>query len=448
MHVEYLKALLNPVAYTKAKASGLRQNWFDSQFESLFIELLEKYHSMDAITDTRSVFDWLSMLHIPNDEMRAKFALFVDNVMSSAEAKDPHVVTEILKSKYLSKILTVDLDKVIRKISSNDYYGAVSELQQLTSDASALTADRREADIRDGWVHTEARKVVHGLSMGYKTIDKATGGLRPGELLTILSGPSEGKTTFMVNLAYNIFKNGGNVLFFSIEMPLINMVKRLQSHITKIPNTKIKTNTLSADEEVILDKSIKQLTNSSNYFKIIDAPGATLAFIESVLREQVVMPDVVVVDYLGIIQHSQFSKSNWEALNATTIALRAIGRKYKVPIITASQVNREGVKTKREFYEKGDIALNFALTFHADIILSLRLSDPDMLTIAPVCLLNAKFIKDRDGELPAFTLKADFSTYTVEELIDSFSATNQSVQENKPDEQPGSVEPAQSSDQI
>jgi twinkle protein len=67
-----------------------------------------------------------------------------------------------------------------------------------------------------------------GIKTGYPSLDKLSGGFKPGEVITIVAGTGVGKTSFTVNLTYNISVGGnGKVLFIPLEMGLDNIVNRM-----------------------------------------------------------------------------------------------------------------------------------------------------------------------------------------------------------------------------
>jgi replicative DNA helicase len=216
-------------------------------------------------------------------------------------------------------------------------------------------------------------------------------------------------------MAKKMFLLGKNILFFSIEMPQVQCVRRLQASLSDIEYKKLKECCLDDTEKAKLDTTIKGLSAAQNYFKIIDAPDCTAAFIESKIREQKVKPDVVVVDYLGIVHSTGKQKDKWEANEANALALRILARKYGTVMLSAVQVNREGVKGDGMYYEMDDIAFCFAITMHTDMLLSMRISDPDMLQVSPIGQLNAKFLKNRDGEKKSFLIVADYSKFVMDE---------------------------------
>lgn len=59
---------------------------------------------------------------------------------------------------------------------------------------------------------------LQGISTGYDSLDKLTGGLCPGELVIVAGQTSHGKSQLAANIAYNVASRGEPVLFVSLEM--------------------------------------------------------------------------------------------------------------------------------------------------------------------------------------------------------------------------------------
>jgi replicative DNA helicase len=137
--------------------------------------------------------------------------------------------------------------------------------------------------------------------------------------------------------------------------------------------------------------------------------------VEAKIKDQETKPDLVIIDYLAIMQVSSKEKKSWEAISQLTVELRALARKYDIPFMTAVQVNRDAVDKPKEFYEQQDIAMSFPIIQHSDIVISTKIPDRDVLLASPHCNMNAKFVKDRDGENRTFIITADFSTFRMEE---------------------------------
>jgi replicative DNA helicase len=104
------------------------------------------------------------------------------------------------------------------------------------------------------------------------------------------------------------------------------------------------------------------------------------------------------------------------------LELRKVAKLNHVPIVTAVQINREGLKQK-DTYESHHIALSQFISNHADLIISLRNKDVNQTFISGISEIEAKIVKHRDGPKKKFNMRANFEIMKIEEIensIDSF----------------------------
>ena len=94
---------------------------------------------------------------------------------------------------------------------------------------SAQTREQEDADIaavideytlaqNENHLRYEQGLGLIGLSSGYKWLDEAIDGIRPGHLWVIGGYSSAGKTFFSLNIAKNLVAQNKRVIFFSLEM--------------------------------------------------------------------------------------------------------------------------------------------------------------------------------------------------------------------------------------
>lgn len=412
------KLLLSKNTFYEVVSNGFSEHWFADYNIKYFIKFLRNYHASNS-TNPDFYFRESANLYILEDDERSKFLNFVEDVLDSDDNIDFDSSFSLLKQKYLSTKLVKKISPLLDHIKNANYEKAVSTIQRLALETSMLTSQIKNVnDIRDEWVHDKSLEISYGIEVGFPTIDKATKGFKPGQLIILVSGPGEGKSTFLLNIAYNVFMKNKNVLFFSCEMPMYECVRRFDSLHLKIPYTNLETKTLT-DEEVKRYVSLKEeLKNKQNYFKIVDQSHPTIFDLESEIAQLTVKPDLVIVDYLALVKSVHDHRNKWESMDDVTVGLRTLARKYGFPIVTAAQVNRDAMGTKQEFYKSHHISGSISLLHHCDIMLATRIDDPDSLKAAPVCSLNVIFWKNRNGMCPSFILGVDFSKFYIWEYTE------------------------------
>ena len=71
--------------------------------------------------------------------------------------------------------------------------------------------------------------LLEGISTGYPTLDKRTGGWRGNELITIVGGSGVGKTRFAMNVVQNMAIKGIPIAFVSLELSNAQITDRLET---------------------------------------------------------------------------------------------------------------------------------------------------------------------------------------------------------------------------
>lgn len=189
------------------------------------------------------------------------------------------------------------------------------------------------------------------ISSGYHNLDNFTTGFSP-KTLTIFSGtPGTGKTLLLGNLAINAFFEGKKVIFYTFETALTKLMVRLYANLTGY-----------SKGEIVLDQegTIDKLNNIFNDFEegdlIIKEYNANeacssdlLAHIRDLKMYNNWEPDIIFVDYILIMRANdpRLSQENsYKYYKTVSEELRNIGKTLNIPIVTASQINREGMSDR------------------------------------------------------------------------------------------------------
>lgn len=81
---------------------------------------------------------------------------------------------------------------------------------------------------------TVKHKELTGITTGFDTLDKITGGLQAGGMYILAARPSVGKSAFMGKMVFNAAKKGFNVGVISLEMTDNQITARIASLATEI----------------------------------------------------------------------------------------------------------------------------------------------------------------------------------------------------------------------
>ena len=293
-----------------------------------------------------------------------------------------------------------------------EFFDITHDIDELSSEASVAESveDRREA-------YANASNEP-GVPTGFPSLDKASNGLYPGQIMIVAAGTSEGKSVFLLNMAYNAWKAGKNVLFITIENYRPDYMRRFDALDAMVPYNALKTGTLTDDEKMRLSKALDDQKSRQNIFYVVDKPtDCGPEFIEDKINDLLPLKfDIILVDYMQIMTLTTKGKlESHEKFGIIAAELRRIGRVKKIPVCTAVQINREGIKEKGNSYGVQHIALSQFIANHADIILSLRAIDQQQAMASGVVDLEGTLIKHRDGPKVRFAIKANFERMKMQE---------------------------------
>jgi len=285
------------------------------------------------------------------------------------------------------------------------------------------SADERGKKYYDVKEHPEKYR---GISTGWPSFDRITGGIRGGQLMVIIGMIKSGKSCALLNIGYHASAiEHKNVLFVSVEMKKDQLERRYDARDSGLSYSKIRDGRLNLEEEEIYNKVREAQKVRPGKFYILDEAMCSVSFIKSKLSTLPFKTDLLIIDYLSILQPTVPTKDLWRMIGDLTVEVRDIARELNIPVVTAAQANREGLKEARYKFGIENVGLSHLISAHADTLLSLRLADPDELEVNDVVEMNAATIAIRDDRGCRFTIDACFDRMLLKErnLVLSSSMT-------------------------
>lgn len=233
------------------------------------------------------------------------------------------------------------------------------------------------------------------IKTGFTSIDVYTHGgfLKDGRsLYLVMAQAGLGKSLFLSNLAKNFLESGLKVVVISLEMSEDVYAQRFDAHISGNDINKLK----STSEESIAN--IKKFYNdhptASLFIKEYPPKSITCNDIRAYLDSLKLAGhsfDVLIVDYLNLVKSSIKSDNMFIDGLDVSEKLRAISYEYKVPVVSAIQMNREGMNNADAGME--NISQSSGIAFTADFLLSLYRTEEDR----KAGLIMGRILKNRLG---------------------------------------------------
>lgn len=251
------------------------------------------------------------------------------------------------------------------------------------------------------------------ISCAYRAIDKAMGGFLRKSYSAICSRPGGGKTDFAINLLMRFMKRGYKVLYFSLEMPRLELMQRITSSIAKIDGVRIRDKELQ-EAEISTVEAIMTSLDKTNKISFIDDPRLSVKEIRHYIH--VVKPDAVIIDHIGLIQREE-TQNAYRELGKISNELKRIAKENDIALINLVQLNRAIDSRKEKEPQLSDIRESGDIEQDADYVMFIQ-PDEDMTqkNLSGEGWADASLYlrKNRHGKLGAFKFhwQPQYHTYT------------------------------------
>ena len=216
---------------------------------------------------------------------------------------------------------------------------------------------------------------ITGIPSGFADLDDLTAGFQQSDLVIIAGRPSMGKTALAMNIAENAaIQENLKVAVFSLEMPALHLSMRSLSSLSGVNAADIRKGTLGDGRDG--EQSWERLSHALNLLNeaqiYIDAtPGISPLQISAISRRmyQEKGLDLIIVDYLQLLQMKDDHSNRATELANITRELKFLAKELEVPIIALSQLNRDVESRPNKRPIMADLRESGAIEQDADVII-------------------------------------------------------------------------------
>lgn len=207
-------------------------------------------------------------------------------------------------------------------------------------------------------------------------LNKITNGGLPNKVLTcFLASTGVGKSLVMCHMATANLREGKNVLYITAEMAEERIAERIDANLLNVSLSELKDLPKAMFESRI--EKIRDKTQGKLIIKEYPTAAAHAGHFEALLNELSLKknfkPDVIYIDYLNICASSRYRAGNmvnsYTLIKSIAEELRGLAVKYDLPIITATQTNRNGANNSD--IDITDTSESFGLPATVDVLLAL-----------------------------------------------------------------------------
>lgn len=297
-------------------------------------------------------------------------------------------------------ILTVDkkISKLREKVVLDDFKGIDETVVQLYKHMDSVK-----------------HKELTGITTGFKTLDRITGGLQAGGMYIVAARPSVGKSAFMGKMVYNAAKQGLTVGVISLEMTDNQITARISSLATEIEYWRIYRNRMVDEEQTQIFYKITAKVSELPIL-ISDKTGVNIGDIKAKISrlKRKAKIDILYIDYLQLLDTDEKERNYNREQQVSKISrgLKLLAKDYKIPIVVLAQLNRvsEQLTDKKpklhNLRESGSLEQDAdgVIFLHRDWMSGIKENEDGSSTDGQADIIIAKW---RDGEITEYKIGFD-----------------------------------------
>src|SRR3990167_5238087 len=225
----------------------------------------------------------------------------------------------------------------------------------------------------------EARQSIHkahgsktglsGVSTGYDSMDKFTGGMQPGDLIVAGGWPGTFKSALVLAIQHNAEKSGTPTMMFEQEMSGRQVGIREIAMDTKISIESLKTGQVTDSQLKEIEYAIGRIEKRKVFIDL--SSGIKIGRIKSILRKLKKEEDIglAVIDYLGLcdLETKKYGGSE-PAIDNFCRELKVTAKELDIPIILLAQFTKDSGNEKLKPPHAGLLKGSGAIEAHSDCV--------------------------------------------------------------------------------
>lgn len=264
---------------------------------------------------------------------------------------------------------------------------AIAELDQIVTSNTPSSVRRMSigeaatqavASLNDVLVNGTKR----GITWGLTDMDRATLGMRSGQLVILAARPSAGKTTVGVSVALAAARAGAGVMFVSLEMVAQELAERALSDMTHAAGRPVPYATIIAGNATDAEmNAVIEAAGTLQKLPVSIEQQGGLSVSQVVSRARVLRAkwerrnqplSLIVIDHLGLLQASgRYSGNRHSEIGEITGSLKMLAKEMGVPILLLCQLNRAVESRDNKRPQLSDLRESGRIEEDADMVIFL-----------------------------------------------------------------------------
>lgn len=334
-----------------------------------------------------------------------------------------------IHEKYVNGLMNEHLDVINALKDAGETKDAINLLGVLVSNIHTAIPNKRDVDVTQTGAERLARYqerrdnpgTLVGIPTGFPTIDRATQGLQPGQLITITGLPKSSKSVIALRVAMAAQMAGKRVLYLTYEMTCDEQTTRLDAYRAGFNDNKLNSGDLTNEDWKALEAGVEETSKMEPIIIAEDVMTISAIGAQCDIHD----PDIVIIDGTYMMEDEQGEAMGSPMALAHIVAgakFLAMRRKLCIVAVTQSTPAR----TKGEKLNNDSIMGSRAFIQYSNVVIGIeRVPDEKTKRILKIIMSRScspcEVLLDFDFDTARFVEDYD-SNYEPEDedLIDMF----------------------------
>jgi replicative DNA helicase len=259
------------------------------------------------------------------------------------------------------------LEQAVDLIATEKYEAIVETIKKAVSVGTVSSLGHNFFEEMDKRFSRVSRNAI---PIGIPELDAVNvfnGGVGEGELFVIVASTGVGKSHFLVQAGANAVKHGKNVLHYTLELSDTLTGLRYDSNLCDID-----CNDVIDQHEDIRKIYAEHKDWGKLIIKEFPSGSASIYTLKAHVEKLALhgfKPDVLIIDYADIMRSTRQFDSLRHELKLIYQELRGYAKELHIPVLTASQSNREGANS--EIIDLTNMSEAYGKAMEADIVVTI-----------------------------------------------------------------------------
>lgn len=343
--------LLTNDEYARKVLPHLKEEYFSNQEEKIFFKIYSHFFSKhNKIPSKQAMLIEIEHLKTSADiyntmkDMVGKTVEFEESLKYLVDKTEEYVKEKALFNALRESLLIADGHSKTK--TSESIPTILQDALGVCFDTSVGHDYYHDAEARYKYYHETTNRVKCGIPE-FDGITK--NGFPKKSLSFILAPPHGGKSLVMSNIARGASQEGYNVLTITLEMSEMEFSKRYDVQLLDVTFDELSVlpqNVFESKVNKLAEKSRGRMITKEYPTKTAHC-GHFKALLSELRTKQNFVPDLIVIDYLGICASENYKPSSgansYTIMQAVAEELRALAITEDCAIISAIQTNRSGI---------------------------------------------------------------------------------------------------------